>query len=80
MTGEYDEIYLAYNVFKNALSQVPTLEKLLPLSAEAMDIDDNSEDGISQEFRDYTFEPEMGELLRNLIPRTVNFKIYFFAA
>ena len=33
-SGEIDAIYLAYTVFKNTVTQVPTLIKMLPFSQE----------------------------------------------
>lgn len=32
-SGEIDEVYLAYTVFKNTVTQVPTLIKVLPFSS-----------------------------------------------
>ena len=68
--GDYDEVYLVYNVFESALSQKPTLEKVLPMTAE------QSEEG-GQEI-DYIYEPSRTDLLSYLLPKTVNFS--FFSA
>lgn len=32
-TGVYDELYICYNRFLNAISQVPTVDRLLPMDA-----------------------------------------------
>ena len=32
--GEVGEVWIAYTFFKNTVSHIPTMEKLLPLSAE----------------------------------------------
>ncbi|MCM8538740.1 MAG: ATP synthase F1 subunit gamma [Lentisphaeraceae bacterium] len=69
--GEYDEVFLIYNVFESALSQKPTLEKVLPMTAE------KAEEGSGQEI-DYIYEPSRTELLSYLLPKTVNFS--FFSA
>ncbi len=70
IAGEYDEIYLAYNFFKNPLSQKPSLQKLLPI--EPGEIAQGSK--LPAE---YIFEPEQEKLLAMLLPRSVYFKIYY---
>ena len=70
IAGEYDEVFLVYNVFESALSQKPTLEKVLPLTAEAAESN-------GQEI-DYIYEPNRTELLSYLLPKSVNFA--FFSA
>jgi F-type H+-transporting ATPase subunit gamma len=69
--GEYDEVFLVYNIFESALSQTPTLEKVLPMTAE------EAEQGSGAEI-DYIYEPSRTELLSYLLPKTVNFS--FFSA
>jgi len=69
--GDYDEVYLIYNVFVSTLSQKPTAEKILPMTAA------EAEDGSAQE-ADYIYEPSRTELLSYLLPKTVNFA--FFSA
>jgi F-type H+-transporting ATPase subunit gamma len=64
LIGDYseervDEVYFIYNRFASAISQVPTVEKLLPLSLDA-----KSTYGI-----DYIYEPNRTEILQNLLPR-----------
>lgn len=71
-SGETDEVYLAYNVFKSALSQTPTVQKLLPASA-----DEVQEDGEPPVSQNYLFEPDLQQLLRNLLPRMVYFRLYY---
>ncbi|MCM8528104.1 MAG: F0F1 ATP synthase subunit gamma, partial [Lentisphaeraceae bacterium] len=50
IAGEYDEVFLVYNVFESALSQKPTMEKVLPLTAE------KAEESKGPEI-DYIYEP-----------------------
>jgi len=57
--GAYDELYLVYNVFKNALTQIPTVKRLLPL-----DTIDNK--GPASE---YDYEPSPQGVLDVLLPR-----------
>lgn len=70
--GEVGEIYLAYTVFKNTVTHIPTLMKLLPFSAEeetdgADDIDDLTL---------MNYEPEPEEVLDKIIPKYINGIIY----
>ncbi len=69
---KYDEIYLAYNHFKNPLTQIPVLEKLLPLDARIFQTA-----GTKAVNADYIFEPQAAEIFKFLIPKYLNFKIYF---
>jgi F-type H+-transporting ATPase subunit gamma len=69
--GEYDEVFLVYNVFESALSQRPTLEKVLPMTADTAEEDSTTD-------IDYIYEPSRTELLSYLLPKTVNFS--FFSA
>lgn len=59
--GDYDGIYLAYNVFENALTQIPTMAQYLPLAM------DKQESGGSSP--DYIVEPGIGEMVDKLIGR-----------
>lgn len=70
-SGEYDSVYLVYNQFKSALSQTPTMMKILPFaSTEFLE-------GGEQIPSDYIFEPDQLTLLKRLLPRTLYFKIYY---
>ncbi|MDA0991649.1 MAG: ATP synthase F1 subunit gamma [Verrucomicrobia bacterium] len=67
--GDYDAVYLAYNHFRTTLSQVPTLEKLLPIEKEA-EIDTTTEE------LDYIFEPAQSAMLQVLLPKAVKFRVF----
>ncbi|MCI8945551.1 MAG: ATP synthase F1 subunit gamma [Lachnospiraceae bacterium] len=69
--GEIGEIYLAYTMFKNTVSHVPTLLKLLPVEAGSMDGVAAKEDQIPM-----NFEPEDDEALNLIIPKYVTSLIY----
>ncbi|MBQ0067070.1 MAG: ATP synthase F1 subunit gamma [Phascolarctobacterium sp.] len=69
--GEFDELYIVYTIFKTALSQVPTLEKVLPVEPPAQD--EKSEVGASAEFM---FEPSENEILSVLAPKYLETVIY----
>jgi len=61
--GETDAVYILYSRFRSALSQVPTLEKLLPVAL----TDANVTAG--QQPTEYLYEPGVQELLASLLPR-----------
>ena len=71
LAGGYDEVYLAYNLFKSAMSQTPVLEKLLPIDPQVL-----TKVPASKTISDYIFEPAQEELLNRLVPRYVQYRIY----
>jgi len=63
INGETDAVYILYSRFRSALSQIPTLEKLLPVAlAESSDTDAN-------QLTEYLYEPGVAQLLASLLPR-----------
>lgn len=56
--GEADEVWLAYNNFKSTLTQIPTLQRILPLSIES--------GGAAG--ADFVYEPEGAGILATLLP------------
>lgn len=69
--GEFDELYIVYTVFKTALSQIPVLEKVLPV--EPPQKDEKSEVGASAGFM---FEPGEDEILSVLAPKYLETVVY----
>ena len=69
-TEKLDEVYLVYAKFVNALRQVPTVSRLLP-----MDTPEHQE--VSEEsFVEYYYEPSADFILWSLLPRYVGSQIY----
>jgi F-type H+-transporting ATPase subunit gamma len=68
--GDYEEIYLAYNRFDGPLTQTPVIEKILPLEFSVFETK-------APKSRNYTYEPEEEKILSFLIPKFLNFKIFF---
>ncbi len=66
---EFDEIYVVYARFVNAIRQVPTVEKILP-------IEPPEEKSTSEIKVEYIYEPSAEEILLNLLPRYVGSLIY----
>ena len=78
--GEIDEVYLAYTVFKNTVTHIPTLIKLLPFSAE--DVKEQAAE-VSVEDKEkkasnllMNYEPEESETLGYIIPMYMNSLIF----
>lgn len=69
--GEIGEIYLAYTVFKNTVSHVPTLQKLLPVEGNMSSERTDSENQIPM-----NFEPDDDEALNMIIPKYITSLIY----
>lgn len=69
--GEIGEIYLAYTAFKNTVSHVPTLLKILPV-----EISDEEEEQTREATAVMNFEPEDVEALDMIIPKYVTSLIY----
>ena len=67
--GEIGEIYVAYTAFKNTVTHVPTLLKLLP-----MNVEDNRSESEKQAVLE--FEPETEEAIDMIIPKYVTSLIY----
>jgi F-type H+-transporting ATPase subunit gamma len=64
--GETDAVYLIYSQFRSAISQVPTLERLLPLAAGSTD----------QQATEYLYEPDAASLLERLLRQYVTVLIH----
>lgn len=64
--GEFDELHLVYNEFRNAISQVPVIKTLLPLAQEQF-ADNKAE---------YQYEPSAEEVLNVLLPKYAETLIY----
>jgi F-type H+-transporting ATPase subunit gamma len=60
---ETDAVYILYSHFRSALSQVPTLEKLLPVSLSETNAAE------AQQLTEYLYEPGIEQLLASLLPR-----------
>lgn len=68
--GEIGEIYLAYTVFKNAVSQHADIKKLLPV---AMELEELSEDDTRTLMN---YEPNEDKVLDVIIPKYITSLIY----
>lgn len=68
--GEIGEIYLAYTSFKNTVTQIPKLMKLLPVEMDAGE----EESGKARALM--TYEPNEEEVLDSIVPKYISSLIY----
>jgi F-type H+-transporting ATPase subunit gamma len=68
--GEYDEVRLIYNHFKNAATQEVRVEKMLPVEIERFETSDQKTQN------DYIFEPNKTDILYDLVPRAIKTQLY----
>jgi|AntDeeMinimDraft_5_1070356.scaffolds.fasta_scaffold02037_11 F-type H+-transporting ATPase subunit gamma len=74
-SGEYDEVYLAYNEFVSIISQNRLIEKVLPIDPDSVINDENNENS-EKEFIDYIFEPDVDSILTELLPLHINMQMW----
>ena len=65
--GNFDQIDIVYNRFKNAATQIVTEEQFLPIVAA-----EETEDADA----DYIFEPNKAEIVKGLIPKSLKMQLY----
>ncbi len=65
---ESDAVYILYSRFRSAISQVPTVNRLIPLAT-------GEEEG-EEQTTEYLFEPGVEELLATFLPKVIEMGIY----
>jgi len=70
VSGTYDKIELVYNQFKNAVSQILTVEQFLPVEKIQPTVT------VPASNADYIFEPEKEIILKELVPKSLKIQIY----
>ena len=65
--GNFDQIDIVYNRFKNAATQIVTEEQFLPIVA----AEETQDTGA-----DYIFEPNKTEIVKGLIPKSLKMQLY----
>ncbi len=68
ISGQADEVYIAYTRFRNVLVQIPTVSRLLPLRAPA--------EPASGAHAVYLYEPSPEAILDSVLPRFTELQIY----
>lgn len=69
--GEIGEIYLAYTFFKNTVSHIPTLMKVLPVEAQEAEEGEEEANAVDK-ITPMNFEPEEEEAVRLLVPKYIS--------
>jgi len=77
LKDDYEEIYLAYNRFDGPLTQTPVIEKILPMEASAFSVPEITPGKKVPRSQDYSYEPEEKEIFAFLMPKFLNFKIFY---
>jgi F-type H+-transporting ATPase subunit gamma len=72
--GEFDVCTIAFNRFRSAITQVLTLQQLVPVQAAAMEETPVGEAGEVRAV--YEFEPDEEAILKELLPRNLAVQIY----
>ncbi|PYE50686.1 F0F1 ATP synthase subunit gamma [Paenibacillus barcinonensis] len=67
--AEFDEVFICYNRFVNALTQIPTVERLLPMETPEV----SASEGLTAS---YEYEPSPEAVLEVLLPRYAETLIY----
>ena len=71
ISKDVDEVYVAYNKFFNTVSQIPTIDKILPISS-----NDEAIDKEYSHYWDYLYEPDAKEVLESLFVRFIESLTY----
>jgi F-type H+-transporting ATPase subunit gamma len=75
LEGSYDEVYLAFTDFVTMIHQEPVIKKLLPF--EIQNENQAPENIGSHKVQSaFTYEPDQGELLNQIIPRFTALQVY----
>ncbi|MFZ2804036.1 MAG: ATP synthase F1 subunit gamma [Patescibacteria group bacterium] len=84
MAGDVDRVFVAYTDFKSAVTQIPIVTQLLPITPEDQ-LPKEQEEGEEtkptfyrkqQEEPDLLFEPNADEVLETLLPRLLEMRMY----
>ena len=71
ISKDVDEVYVAYNKFFNTVSQIPTIDKILPISSNDQEVDKEY-----SHYWDYLYEPDAKEVLESLFIRFIESLTY----
>jgi F-type H+-transporting ATPase subunit gamma len=76
MKGEVDEVFLVYTDFVNMARQITTVKKLLPLELVGEGLVEDFSQQHNGPHAAYEYEPDMNELLDEIIPRFTALQVY----
>jgi F-type H+-transporting ATPase subunit gamma len=69
--GQFDQVVMVYNEFRNVATQVVRSEQLLPLVPAEAPAEASATSAI-----DYIFEPSKEEIIQTLIPQSIKIQLY----
>jgi F-type H+-transporting ATPase subunit gamma len=69
VAGDYDQVYLVFNEFKNVATQIVRTEQFLPMAKE-----DSSEEKTAEV--DYILEPSRAYIIEELVPTSLKIQLY----
>lgn len=69
-SGEFDQVRIVYNQFKNAATQIVMDEQYLPVQIQSENVESTSSSV------DYIFEPSKEKIVTDLIPQTLKTQLY----
>lgn len=70
VSGEIDEVYLAYSRFVSALTQEPTIEQIFPLTSLSDDVEE------PEHLTEFVYEPGQGAILSEILPLFLRTRIF----
>lgn len=70
VSGEFDQVDLVYNEFKNVATQIVRTEQFLPIVDKPVAAD------AAALLVDYTFEPSKEQIIEELIPKSLKIQVY----
>ena len=70
--GEYDQVDIVYNEFKNVATQIIRTEQFLPIQEQTPVVSANS----TTTNTDYIFEPSKEQIIAELIPKSLKIQFY----
>lgn len=68
ISGEVDAVYIVFNEFRSVISQIVTVERILPL--------ERPPENLAAPAIEYLYEPEPDKILSELLPRHIEFQVY----
>ncbi|MDG5468352.1 ATP synthase F1 subunit gamma [Deltaproteobacteria bacterium IMCC39524] len=67
-SGDYDSVFLIYNAFQSAMTQVQTVTQLLPIVPKVVDE--------GAQVTEYIYEPNANEVLEEILPKHIEVQIF----
>lgn len=74
--GEYNQIRVAYTDFVSALSQLPHVRTILPVSREEIRAEVDEAKMTARKTPDYTFEPDYETLMSIIVEKVARMRVY----